>query len=808
MPKRKSTGQPVLSRKTLTEELGHRGRLARRAVGLLYGALTDGRLDGSPAAGEGVPAGPPSAGRRKALRQLADRFGLAGRSGPPNDVLFAVQTYYALLVKLLLRRILHTSLRQSNALGLGFGCDESAEADFFRELESGEFFRCHGVVNFPGDNPYDWYLAHCEGKLCDSLIQVARHVRSYPAERLGDDPAGDDDLWGAFYQALFPRTVRHGLGEYYTPGWLADHLLDQAGYRGQPDRRVLDPSCGGGIFLRKAIRRLRRSSGGRVRRGRRDRAALCRTILANVAGLDVHPLAVLSAKANYLAALGDLWGTAGEIRLPVAVRDAILDPPGGEGVDGPFDFLVGNPPWIAWDHLPSSYRQATMPLWRHYGLFSLSGAEARYGGAKKDLAMLLLYATADRYLKQGGRAAMVVTQTLLQTKGAGDGFRRFRLGPDGTPLGVVRVDDLVAVRPFAPAANWTATIVLEKGRATGYPVRYVRWLPADKKQTGPPAAEDFRRVECLAQPIDPGRLQSPWFVRPEGVELDPARLIGPSDYTAHLGANTGGANGVYWVRLLERSADGVVIENVAGRGKSALETVRAVVEPELLFPLVRWAEVGRYRAASSLWLLMVQDVDRRRGIDEATMRARFPQAHAYLERFADRLRQRAAYRKYQHGTAFYSMYNVGSYTLAPIKVVWRRMDRRIRAAVVETEAVAPLGRRPPVPQETCVLVAVDSSPEAHYLAAVLNSRVAGFLVAGHSVRGGKGFGSPGMLESLPIRRFRPDDPGHGRLAELSRRAHGAARQGQDLRPIQAEIDEAAGGLWGLSKTERESLPAV
>ena len=43
---------------------------------------------------------------------------------------------------------------------------------------------------------------------------------------------------------------------------------------------------------------------------------------------------------------------------------------------------------------------------------------------------------------------MVITQTLFQTKGAGDGFRRFRLGIQGDWLRVDRVDDLVALRPF------------------------------------------------------------------------------------------------------------------------------------------------------------------------------------------------------------------------------------------------------------------------------------------------------------------------------------------------------------------------
>ena len=99
-----------------------------------------------------------------------------------------------------------------------------------------------------------------------------------------------------------------------------------------------------------------------------------------------------------------------------------------------YDLVVGNPPWIAWDHLPPAYRAATKPLWEKYGLFSLSGNEARHGGGKKDLSMLMTYTSADRYLKPHGRLAFVITQTVFQTRGAGDGFRRFRLGAEGAWL--------------------------------------------------------------------------------------------------------------------------------------------------------------------------------------------------------------------------------------------------------------------------------------------------------------------------------------------------------------------------------------
>jgi hypothetical protein len=164
-------------------------------------------------------------------------------------------------------------------------------------------------------------------------------------------------------------------------------------------------------------------------------------------------------------------------------------------------------------------------------------------------------------------------------------------------------------------------------------------------------------------------------------------------------------------------------------------------------------------------------VDTRTGIAEDVMRREYPRTYRYLQQFAPLLRSRAAYRRYQGQKPFYSMYNVGPYTVAPIKVVWRRMERMIRAAVVEPLDDPLLGRRPLVPQETCVLIACASAEEAHYLCAVLNSERVNALVAAHSVVGGKGFGTPGMLEYLGLRRFDSRDRRHAALAAYSRRAH-------------------------------------
>jgi hypothetical protein len=284
-----------------------------------------------------------------------------------------------------------------------------------------------------------------------------------------------------------------------------------------------------------------------------------------------------------------------------------------------------------------------------------------------------------------------------------------------------------------------------------------------------------------------------------------AGLIGPSDYAAHAGACSGGANGVYWLRILGRVPGGLRVANLAETSKARLPRVERTVEPGLLYPLLRWSDVSRWRATPSCYLLLAQDPSRRRGIDEAVMREHYPGTFAYLSEFRERLVARVAYRRYQSRAAFYSMYDVGPYTVAPIKVVWRRMDRRITAAVVEPGDDPWLGRRPPVPQETCSLIAAASGDEAHYLCAVLNSAVANFIACSHAVRGGKGFGTPGMLDYLRLRQFRSSDPRQRRLADLSRQAHATAAAGAATDDLQTAIDRAAADFDGLSPAQLDAI---
>lgn len=743
---------------TLTTDFGRRSPLAQEAIRTFYAAIADAgpQFLATWRTAREESHGPRQAKSSAPLDKLAAAYGIRDTRNCPDRLLLALHTYFATLVRL--------------------AVPEAAAAD-------------------NANNLFDWPQTLARPEL-ESLLRRLN-------QRFSSIPVGSGDIFKPLYQSLFPAAVRRALGEFYTPDWLAEHVLDELEYDGDPGLRLLDPACGSGTFLVAAIRRVRAwaKQPGRAAPTTEELRSL---ILQGVVGFDRNPLAVLAARANYILAIRDLFSGEPLPGIPIYEADSIL----GAGVPptaaGPFDCVAGNPPWQVWDHLPPPYRDATKPLWQRYGLFTLSAAAARHGGGKKDLSMLMLYVAADRYLKDGGKLGFVINQTVFQTKGAGEGFRRLRIGSDGPQLRVLRVNDMVQFQPFDGATNWTSTLTLQKGEPTEWPVPYVRWslnarlsdVDAGNWRTA------FDHEHCRAEPIDLQHAGSPWRIRsgtrkssvrgkPDGILTNSTRTTGPSDYVAHLGANTGGANGIYWVRLLERQGERVLVENLPAKGKATLPVVQFAVEAGLLYPLLQWRDVARYQATSSAHLLLVQDPVRRTGIPDERMRLQFPFALAYFERFQPQLLARAAYRRYQHAGPYWSMYNVGPYTLAPIKVVWRRMDRRMNAAVVTAIDDPLLGRLPVVPQETCVLIEAHSEGEAHYLCACLNSASVDEVVRSHCVQGGKGFGTPGMLEYLALQRFDPAHDVHLAVAELSRQAHSAASQGDasQIATLQAAIDE-------------------
>lgn len=287
-------------------------------------------------------------------------------------------------------------------------------------------------------------------------------------------------------------------------------------------------------------------------------------------------------------------------------------------------------------------------------------------------------------------------------------------------------------------------------------------------------------------------------------------MLGQSDYTAHAGCYTGGANAVYWVNIVAQRPDGlVVVSNITEGAKRKVESVQSAIEPDSLYPLLRGRDVRRWKAEPSAHILVTHLQGMRlNAIPENEMKVSCPKTYMYLKRFEGLLRERAAFKRYftrkdksariiETGP-FYSMFNVGDYTFAPYKVVWREVANTLDAGVA-----CPYNGKETLPDHTLILVQCAEKEEAHFLCSALNSSPAKFAVRAYIVL----HPDPHILTHVHIPKFDPDDKLHLHLAKLSKEAHEAAKNDdqQTLQNIEEEIDEVSTKIWELSSEELREI---
>lgn len=262
------------------------------------------------------------------MKKLAESYSIPLRGFKPAELLFALHSYYALFMKLLAAQIVTftSPLIKSPIRKLLAAPTSNKLKSDLEELERGDIFPKLGITNFLEGDLFAWYTSVWSEPIIDLVRKMVNKLDDYNPGTLSEDPVNSRDLLKKLYQQLFPKSVRHDLGEYYTPDWLAEHVLNEVGYEGDPDKRVLDPACGSGTFLVMTINRIKRWFEENREHLKYDDADLAKKILNNVVGFDLNPLAVMAARTNYLIALGDLAHRAGTVEIPIYLCDSIMTP--------------------------------------------------------------------------------------------------------------------------------------------------------------------------------------------------------------------------------------------------------------------------------------------------------------------------------------------------------------------------------------------------------------------------------------------------------------------------------------------------
>lgn len=315
---------------------------------------------------------------------------------------------------------------------------------------------------------------------------------------------------GRVYEAWLTRdrAGRRAGGAYYTPPALVDFVIEQTlGPVLAPGVRIIDPACGGGAFLLGAL-----AAGARG---------------ADLVGVDVDPIA---ADVCRLA-----LAMAGAPDAKVITGDALFDDLGG-----PFDVVIGNPPW---GQKGITYPRAEAARLRE-----------RYVTGRGVLDPFKLFVErAIELVGERGRWGLVLPDIVLLK----DQERLRELILERCALEWI----VHAGRAF-PGVNLDVVVLVGRaGKPTG-PVRIWHSLPEGWREAPPPehalAQETFSDL--------PGKRFNIYLTEADRVwlaALAPLPRLGDR-FEIHEGVHTGNARGVL-IRAEREADDAVPI--VIGRGE-------------------------------------------------------------------------------------------------------------------------------------------------------------------------------------------------------------------------------------------------
>jgi adenine-specific DNA-methyltransferase len=181
-------------------------------------------------------------------------------------------------------------------------------------------------------------------------------------------------------ESLLARKAR---GAFFTPPPIAQFLAGWAVAK-DPHARVLDPTCGDGIFLRAAGERLR------------ELGASPEAIRAQLSGADIDGASLCQARAHL-----DADGL--DARLVKTDFFKLITPAQLGGAFDWQDAVVGNPPFVRYQEFGATERKRAAAAALAQGV--------RLNGLASSWAPLLVHAAG--FLKPDGRLAMVVPAELL-----------------------------------------------------------------------------------------------------------------------------------------------------------------------------------------------------------------------------------------------------------------------------------------------------------------------------------------------------------------------------------------------------------
>ncbi len=817
--------------------------------------------------------------------------------------LFSMQTFFNIFLKLLIYSFL------SQLVNPGFSAKKELSKAEIDSLFDGTYdYGTNLVDNFFEAHFMEWFTYTCSGFEEEIVNDTLQIIDKFDLSTFVLKPENVQDILQEVYMGLIPSEMRHLMGEYFSPDWIVEHVLDMAGYNGNMDKTLIDPCAGSGPFLTQSIKRIILKKNGVL-----TKEDIIK-ITNNIVGFDINPISVVSAKANYILIMFSAFFDncdeefGNPVSIPVFIADSILSPvvyteengdtlklttsvgelelpkfesfkKGNEflkqlsyfihekpkyevfknlmlgknlikeedlpivknlfdrlyvlhrsGKDSfwpiilknsfaptmignKFDYVVGNPPWIAWKSMSKSYREGTLAIWQSYGIFEKNAYDKKT--THDDFGMAVTYVSLDQYLKNNGIMVFLLPASFLKSTKGGEGFRKFEIIRNGQniPFSVLSVHDFSNVSLFTIPA---VAIKFKKNIAMEYPMddynmfsqvgrrskidTHSNWDDVNKKLS----------VEVLsAQPVDMSNNQSAWLTLNDMTFANNVLDVSkPRYYKGRKGIEPAGAKGVYILKEPRKCDNGLLeIENDITRQRRQDIIEKGInkgkIEENYIYPMLGGRNISKWKVKSNEFMLVPHTSRYKYGIPEEKLAKECPETYQWLDFYHDELLKT----RIQNGKffnpkiqPFYRLDNVGEYTYSPYKVLWKEQTGSMSAVVISTYYNSVPNPNTDIFTDDKIIV-VDSKvlmldvydeSEAYYVCGIINSPNITDVIDGYAVSTNRGVD---VLKYVAIPKFDTNNELHRKISEISKAIHELAKNDEDYSEMEKELQEKVHKLF-------------
>lgn len=814
--------------------------------------------------------------------------------------LFAMQTFFNIFLKLLVYSFLSQLVDPMYSVNT-----DMAKQDINRLFDGTSDDSCRLVNNFFESHFLEWFTFTNDDFDVSIINNAMELINKFDLSTFVLKPESVQDILQEVYMGLIPAEMRHLMGEYFSPDWIVEHVLDMVGYTGDIDETIIDPTGGSGPFLTQAIKRIIKKKDGKITK--KD----IETITQNVVGFDINPISVVAAKTNYILILFSAYFDScdeefGEaVSIPVFIADSILAPvvyteendntlkletsvgvveipkfvnfsKGNEflkllsqtiddrtmkeevfiklaigkklikeedkevvsalfdklynlhraGQDSfwpiifrnsfapimirdKFNYVVGNPPWIAWKAMSKSYRAGTLTIWQSYGIFEKNAYDKKT--THDDFGMAVTYVSIDQYLKEDGKMVFLLPASFLKSTKGGEGFRKFSIIRKGqnVPFSVTSVHDFSGVKLFTIP---TVAIQFKKGESMEYPMKNYRVYSQigrkskiDSHATWKDVSELLEYSDLQAQPVDPSDVQSAWLTLGNmNFANNVLNAKVPRHYKGRKGIEPAGAKGVYILKKPQKARDGYLkIENDMSRQRRQDIIDKGVhkgtIEETYVYPMLGGRNIARWMVKSNEFMLVPHTSEYKYGIPEEILAQTAPETYQWLNFYHDELLDtRIQNGKFYNPDTqpFYRLDNVGTYTYSPYKVLWKEQAGSMSAVVVGTylESIPDAddtlfsSDKPIVVDSKVLMLDVYDEDEAYFVCGIINAPEIIKVVDGYAISTNRGVD---VLKYIAIPKYDCTNSCNKAISAKSKEIHMEMKSGNTLKvkSLESDLDE-------------------